>query len=161
MLIEDGHIDQARALLDTDIPQATREGILARLAAHGDPQAQVQIIDGLRFALESGQSPERPHWQSNAETPEVVAAASRLADAALLRDVKEMPGFAVSLMQARPDEESLTLPEELAAKHQADNSWLSLSVEQMARRIATRHVLLRLPETLDQGASEFEKARSR
>ena len=162
MLIEDGHIDEARVLLDTDIQQAAREGILARLAIHGDPEAQVNIIDGLTRALESGQSPERPHWQSNVETPEVVAAASRLADAALSRNVREIPGFAISLIQACRDEESLTVLEELAAKHHVAHSWLWLSVEQMTRRIATRQVLLRLPEALNEVASEFEQqARSR
>ncbi len=156
LLVEDGHIDEARALLAPGIPTATREGIIARLAAHGDPQAQMQIIDGLTHALERGRSPERPHWHSTADTPEVVAAASRLADAALAHDAKELPGFALSLIQAHPDEESLTLLVELAAKHRAENPWLSIAIEQMARRIATRQVLLRLPAALDQVASEFE-----
>jgi hypothetical protein len=156
LLVEDGHIDQARALLAPGIPTATREGIIARLAAHGDSQAQMQIIDGLTLALESGRSPERPHWHSTADSSAVVAAASQLADAALTHDAKELPGFALSLIQARPDEESLTLLVDLAAKHQTENPWLSIAVEQMARRIATRQVLLRLPTALDQVASEFE-----
>lgn len=156
LLVEDGHIDQARALLTPGIPTATREGIITRLAEHGDPQAQVQIIDGLTFALERGQSPERPHWHSTADTPEVVAAASWLADAALTHDANELPGFALSLIQARPDEESLALLVKLADKHQAENPWLTIAVEQMARRIATRQVLLGLPTALDQVASELE-----
>ena len=45
MLIEDGQIDQARALLDLETPTGTREGIIARLARQCDPVAQVQIIE--------------------------------------------------------------------------------------------------------------------
>jgi hypothetical protein len=36
------------------------------------------------------------------------------------------------------------------------NPWLSIAVEQMAKRIATRQVLLRLSTALDRVASEFE-----
>jgi hypothetical protein len=65
--------------------------------------------------------------------------------------------FAISLIQARPDEESLTVLERLAAKHRVAHPWLSLSVEQLSRRIATHQVLLRLPEALNEVASEFER----
>jgi hypothetical protein len=80
----------------------------------------------------------------------VPQAAALLADAALTRHVKDLPSFALDLIQRRPDEGTLVQVENLAARHERDQPWLALGVEQMARRIATREVLSRLPESLAQ-----------
>ncbi len=155
-LIESGYADKARHLLDTEISEATRTGILARLALKGDPLAREAILDALTAAVDNGESPSRPHWRESAPTPEVVTAAARLAEVALTHEVGELPGFAVSIMQAKPDENTLRLLTVLAERHVDDAPWVSLTADQTARRIATRVVLERLPNALGQLASSFD-----
>ena len=80
----------------------------------------------------------------------------RLLDAALTHSVAELPDFALALMQSRPDEETLQHLAELASTHKENLPMLSLSVERMARRIATRKVLERLPDALVEVACCFD-----
>ena len=154
-MIDGGLIEQARELLNTDISDATAERILELLARRGDAAAQVQVVGHLTKRVENCESPERPLWHKKAPTPELVQAAALLADAALTRHVKDLPSFALDLIQRRPDESTLAQVENLAARHARDQPWLALGIEQMARRIATREVLSRLPESLAQMAASF------
>jgi len=156
VLIEGGHTEDARALLEGAIPEETRNGLLARLAMRGDPLARVMVLEELTAEVERGESPDRPQWRESTPTPEVVAASARLADFALTHAVEELPGFALALMQAHPDEETLRLLTDLADRHGETARWLPLSVIQMARRIATRDVLDRLPGALDEIAASFD-----
>ena len=80
----------------------------------------------------------------------------RLLAAALTHGVAELLGFALALIQSRSDEEIVRRLAKLADKHKESFPMLSLSVEQMARRIATRKVLERLPEALVEVASQFD-----
>lgn len=155
VMIEGGMIEQARELLNTGISDATAERIRELLARRGDAGAQAHVLGHLTKLVENGESPERPLWHKKAPTPEVVQAAALLADAALRRQVKDLPFFAIDLIQHRPDEDTLVQVEKLAARHERDQPWLALGVEQMARRIATREVLSRLPECLAQLAASF------
>ncbi len=156
VLIEDGHRDGARALLESGLPDTARGAITESLAQHGEAAAQVTVLKGLAQAVQRGESPQRPHWQATEHTPEVVAAAARLAEVALDHDSEDALAFAFGVIQSRSDEGSLALLEALATRHRATRPWLQLSVESVARRIATRQVLLRLPEALDGVAAEFE-----
>ena len=155
VMIEGGLIERARELLSTDIPASIAERVLELLARRGDADAQVHVVEHLTMLVEDGDSPARPLWHKKASTPEVVQAAALLADAAITRQVKDLPAFALDLIQRRPDEETLVQLESLAARHEVDQPWLALGVEQMARRIATRDVLSRLPKSLAQMAACF------
>jgi len=141
VMIEGGLIEQARELLETDISETAAERILELLARRGDAGAQVYVLGHLTKLVASGESPDLPLWHKKASTLEVVQAAALLADAALTRHVKGLPSFALDLIQRRPDEGALIQVEKLAAKHERDQPWLAVGVEQMARRIATREVL--------------------
>jgi hypothetical protein len=159
VLVQDGHTEEVRALLDTDIAKAAREGVLARLATNGDPLARVMVIDELTAAVENDLSPRRPQWHEFASTPDVVRAAMRLLDVALTHGVAELSDFALALMQSHPDEETVQHLAKLADTHKENFPMLSLSAEQMARRVATRKVLERLPRALVEVASHFEAQR--
>jgi hypothetical protein len=155
MLVEAGHYDRVRELLTGDVPDAAREAIVARLAQHGEAAAQVEVLGSLAQAVERGELPQRPHWPAGEHQPDVVAAAARLSDVALAHNSEDLAGFALGVVQSAPDAKALALLDDLAMRHRATWPWLQLSVEHLARRIATREVLLRLPESLDAVASEF------
>ena len=59
-------------------------------------------------------------------------------------------------LQAPASEQALAALATVVDAHRGARPWLTTSVEQMARRIATRLVLERLPEDLGEIAAEFE-----
>ncbi len=69
----------------------------------------------------------------------------------------ELAGFALGQIQAYRDEQALTVLASVVDAHRTDRPWLTASVEQMARRIATDRVLQRLPESLQALAAEFNR----
>jgi hypothetical protein len=80
--------------------------------------------------------------------PELVSAAAELADAALKAEAEDLAGFALFVIQAQPSEETLATLATVIDTHRAARPWMDLATEQMARRIATRAVLDRLPTEL-------------
>ncbi len=126
------------------------------LADHGDADAQLEMLQDLRARLEAGEQLGRPHWRSASTSTELTAAAAEFADGALTAGEEELAGFALAQLQAQASEQALAALATVVDAHHGARPWLTTSVEQMARRIATRLVLERLPEELGEIWSEFE-----
>lgn len=156
LLAEAGAAKQLRDLLEEDIEPEARRTVIADLADHGDGDAQLEVLQDLRARLQAGEQLEQPHWRSASAGTELTAAAAELADGALTAGEEELAGFATAQLQAQASEQALAALAKVADTHRGTRPWLAASVEQMARRIATRLVLDRLPEDLGEIAAEFE-----
>lgn len=64
--------------------------------------------------------------------------------------------FAVAHLQAQASDQALAALASVVDTHRGMRPWLAATVEQMARRIAMRLVLERLPDDLGEIAAEFE-----
>jgi hypothetical protein len=156
LLAEAGAAEQLRGLLEEDIEPEARRTVIEDLADHGDVDAQLEVLQGLRAWLQAGEQLGRPHWRSASASTELTAAAAELADGALTAGEEELAGFAIAQLQAQASEQALAALATVVDAHRRARPWLAASVEQMARRIATRLVLERLPEELGEIAAEFE-----
>jgi len=156
LLAEAGAAEQLRDLLEKGIEPEARRTVIEDLADHGDADAQLEVLQDLRARLEAGEQFGRPHWRSASTSTELTAAAAELADGALTAGEEELAGFAIAQLQAQASEQALAALTTVVDAHRGARPWLTTSVEQMARRIATRLVLERLPEELGEIAAEFE-----
>ena len=156
LLAEAGAAEQLRDLLEEGIEPEARRTVIEDLADHGDADAQLEMLQDLRARLQAGEQPNRPHWRSASTSTELTAAAAELADGALTAGEEELAGFAIAQLQAQASEKALAALTTVVDAHRGARPWLTTSVEQMARRIATRLVLERLPEELGEIAAEFE-----
>jgi hypothetical protein len=129
--------------------------VIEDLANHGDADAQVEVLQDLQARLKANERLGRQHWRSTSESPELSVAAAKLADAALTAGDDELASFAIAQLKTQTSEQALAALATMAHAHRGMRPWLAGTVEQMARTIATRHVLERLPEDLGEIAAEF------
>jgi hypothetical protein len=148
---------QLRALLKHETSADSRRIVIRALARHGDGQAQLESLRELTAAVQRGEDVERQPWQGSSGSPELIGAAAELADAALAAGQEELAGFALALLGAPPSEKALAALQTLVDAQKGTRPWMGASVEQLARRIATRAALERLPEVLGQVAAEFAR----
>jgi hypothetical protein len=156
-LAEGDNAAEIRTLIDHNTAPEQLQMVTSQLARQGDQQAQLETLQALTLAVHDGQRPERPHWPSGDESPELLAAAAELANTSLAAGADELAGFALGQIQAYRDEQALTVLASVVDAHRTDRPWLAAGVEQMARRIATDRVLQRLPESLQALAAEFNR----
>ncbi len=157
LLAEAGAAEQLRGLLEEDIEPKARHTVIEDLANHGDADAQLEVLQDLQARLQAGEQVARPHWRSASESRELTAAAAELAAGALTAGEEELAAFALAQLQAHASEQALAALATVVDAHHGARPWLAAGVEQMARRIATRLVLERLPEDLGEIAAEFER----
>jgi hypothetical protein len=156
LLAEAGATEKLRHLLEEDIEPDARRTVIEELAKHGDADAQLEVLQDLRTQLQAGEQPKRRHWRSASADKELTAAAAELADGALTAGEEELASFAIAQLQAQASDQALTALASVVDTHRGMRPWLAATVEQMARRIATRLVLERLPDDLGEIATEFE-----
>jgi hypothetical protein len=157
LLAEGAASAQLRALLKHETSADSRRTVIRALARHGDVQAQLESLRELTAAVQRGDDVERQHWQNSSGSPELIGAAAELAGAALDAGQEELAGFALALLTAPPSEKALAALQTLVDAQKETRPWMGASVEQLARRIATRAALERLPEELGQVAAEFAR----
>ena len=156
LLLEDGHVEQGRALLDLPLSHGVRAGLIACLARAADPHAQRAELGRLSAAIVAGEPPETPHWWGDARASAPIDAVLDLADVALIHGVDDVSNFAITLIEARVDNDALAALTDLAARHGDRYTWLHDTVERHARRLATRSLLDTLPDTLGDAAAWFD-----
>lgn len=148
LLIEAGCREEIRDLLDVPLSDEARNRIARRLAAAGDQEAQARVLAALTQALSEGLPVEVPHWHDDARTVVPIEPLARLAQVALAYDHQRLRSFALGLLESREDVAALAELSRLRRDHHARHPWLALSVERLARRLATQQVLARLPRDL-------------
>ncbi len=157
LLAEAGASNGLRRLLTQETRPQARRTVITSLAQYGDAQAQLEALEQYREAVTAGEQVERPHWRSVADTPELVGYAAELASAALAAGEQDLAGFALAQLQAQQSEEALAALSEIVQANHEQRPWMSASVEQVARKIATLRVLKRLPEGLADIAADFAR----
>jgi len=143
-------------LLTPDVPPDVRAYIIAGLARTGDAAAQAEHVGDVARRVEAGERPERlAHWKP-AETPELLAALGRLADAALTHGANELRGSALGHLGQWTDPAVLDVLDDLVRRHDDDDAWIAITRDNAARRFATRAVLDRLAPRLADVAAFFD-----
>jgi hypothetical protein len=154
LLADRGNVDALRTIAAGPRTSIQAMALAYQLARHGDPDAQLTVLDELVERAADRQRLESPYWRIPVTDPLVARRLGALIAELGPDSSAKLHQFAVGQLGVAETDEALVTLDELIARFGDDE--FGLTRDTLARRLAAQEILRRLPATLGEAALLLE-----